>query len=169
MPFLAEVSRFIYWHRTFLWVPWFRKYRLNIFFSVFAKKKIVGEVIFASPFLTLLYYQAQWPPCYYHPKQFKTYPLIQKKAADQCYYCCYLYATIMHFWKPVFWHHEQRNLSIMLWLSFIFNHHQTTTCGAAISTAAERSTVKKVNAIKQTLSRTMAANFHSFSSAPASA
>jgi len=45
---------------------------------------------------------------------------------------------------------------------------KTITCGAAIKTAAESSTVKKVKAIRQTLSSTMAANFHSFSIIPAS-
>lgn len=47
--------------------------------------------------------------------------------------------------------------------------YSTITWGAAINTAADKSTVKNEKAIRQTRSSTIAANFHSFSRAPASA
>ena len=47
--------------------------------------------------------------------------------------------------------------------------HVTTTWGAARRMAADKRTVNMVKAMRQTLSRTMAANFHSFSMMEASA
>ena len=45
-------------------------------------------------------------------------------------------------------------------------NYPTTTCGAAIKTAADKSTVNSENMMRQTLSKTMAANFQSLSKAP---
>ena len=47
--------------------------------------------------------------------------------------------------------------------------YHTITWGAAISTAVDSSTVKSVKTKRQTLSSTIAANFHSFSNTPDSA